>query len=52
MSTSTVSTILTTATTNLGDYISVALPIIIPVVIGIAVLFAMWHVVARLAKRR
>lgn len=50
MSTSTGLTIINGAVTNLSDYFTTALPILIPVVIGVSVLFGgiyllkgLWH---------
>lgn len=52
MTTSTISTIVSGAVTSLGDYFSVILPLLIPVTIAVAVLFAGWHLIRGLARRR
>lgn len=52
MSTSTVQTLATGFVTNLVDYFEIALPIIVPLVIGVTVLFGVIYWVRGLAHRR
>ncbi len=52
MSSSSAQTLATNAVADLQDYFEVALPIVIPVIIAVAVLFAGYYAIKRLGRSR